>query len=298
MTVSDPMRFAFIGFGALATHLAAGLRDAGAGEILAYTRTRADATAEEALADRMHAAGVRSSPSLEQAVGEADIVIAAVPAGAGQEVADRVATAIRPGMLYVDPVPWGPHNKEIAAARIAAADADYADVGVLGTVETSSHRVPMLAAGTGAERWARLGEKHGLNITVIAGPAGTATVVKLLRSVYLKGRDALLVEMLVAARRYGLDDVLIETIPADAPFPLVADRVLASLGLYADRRADELAASADVEARAGVDPVMARAGEERLRRVGSLGLRERFGGERPTESTKVLELLEALADDF
>jgi 3-hydroxyisobutyrate dehydrogenase-like beta-hydroxyacid dehydrogenase len=298
VAAADGTRFAFIGFGALATHLAAGLREAGAREILAYTRPRTDAKAEEAVAGRMRAAGVRPCRSLEEAVVTADVVIAAVPPGAAQEVADCVATAIRPGTLYVDPAPRGPRDKEIASARITSAGADYVDVAVLGTVETGGHRVPMLAAGTGAERWAQLGAKHGLNVAVVGGPPGTAAVVKLLRSVFLKGRDALLVEMLVAARRYGLDDVLMETIPADAPFPLVADRVLASLGLYADRRADELAASADVEARVGVDPVMARAGEERLRRVGRLGLRERFGGERPTDSREVLALLEELADEF
>jgi 3-hydroxyisobutyrate dehydrogenase-like beta-hydroxyacid dehydrogenase len=294
-------RFAFIGFGEFATQLAAGLRKAGVGEVFAYARPRSERTAAEALQRRMRAAGVRGCESLEQAVRIADVVIAAVPAQAAADVAMRAARAVGAGALYIDPAPLQPSEKEAAAGLIASAGADYVDVAVLGTVTTTGFRVPMLAAGTGARRWSQLAVGLGMNVSVVEGPPGTASLVKLLRSVFMKGRDALLLEMLLAARRYELDRVVMDSIGVgdeNVPFPKLAERVLGSLALYAERRADELAASAEVEARVGVSPLMARAAEERLRQLVRLGLREHFHGERPESAEEVLVALDELADDL
>ena len=81
------------------------------------------------------------------------------------------------------------------------------------------------------------------------GPPGRASLVKLLRSVYMKGRDALILEMLVAARRHGVEDAVLQSIggPGEqVPFPDLASRVVRSLALYADRRSAELAAAAEL----------------------------------------------------
>jgi 3-hydroxyisobutyrate dehydrogenase-like beta-hydroxyacid dehydrogenase len=299
-TSADPTRFSFIGFGELAAQVAARLRAAGAGSVSAYARPRADATGAEALERRMQALGVRACESLEDAVRGADVVFAAVPAHAALDVAGRAAQALNVDALYVDPAPLQPSEKETAARLIASSGAQYVDVAVLGTVVTDGSRVPMLAAGPGAPRWSDLALRLDMNVSVLEGPPGTASLVKLLRSVFMKGRDALLLEMLLAARRYGLDRVVIESIGGrgeQAAFPELAERVLGSLALYAERRADELAASAEVMTRVGVNPLMAVAAEERLRRVGRLGLRDRFHGERPHGAEEVMVALETLEDD-
>ena len=120
---------------------------------------------------------------------------------------------------------------------------------MLGTVETEGHSVPLLVSGPGAERFARTFEPLGFVVSTIDGPAGRSSLVKLLRSVYTKGRDALILEMLLAARRYGLEGVVLESFQGKGegvPFPQLATRVLGSLALYADRRADELDACDEV----------------------------------------------------
>lgn len=85
----DPSRdgVAFIGFGALAEAFARGLRRAGVVEICASTRAREDPTAADALRRRLKAAGVRTCPSIEDAIAGASMVVGAVPAGAAAAVA-------------------------------------------------------------------------------------------------------------------------------------------------------------------------------------------------------------------
>jgi len=113
----------------------------------------------------------------------------------------------------------------------------------------------------------------------------------------MKGRDALVLEMLMAARRHGVHDAVLASIggPAEqVPFPSLAERVMCSLAVYAERRADELADAASLLQEVGVNPLMTQAGESRLRLFAESGLRERFRGERPHDLSEVLSSLDAL----
>ena len=131
------------------------------------------------------------------------------------------------------------------------------------------------------------------------GPAGRASLVKLLRSVYMKGRDALILEMLVAARRHGVEDAVLQSIggPGEqVPFPELASRVVRSLAVYAERRSAELAAAAELLAAVDVEPLMTDAGVARLRWLADFDVRARFGDERPDDMQEVLRMVDALGD--
>ena len=288
---------AFIGLGELACSFAAGMRDAGV-DLRGYSRPRADPDRAGALRRRTDAACIRVLPSLEEAVRGAPVVVAAVPSSAASEVTAQVVGLLEPGCVYVDTAPSAPARKAADGAVVAAAGGRYADVAVLRTVAIDGHRVPLLAAGPGACAWSELATSLGMNVTVVDGPPGTATRVKLLRSVYMKGRDALIAEMLLAARAGGIDDEVIASIggPAErVPFAELAHRVICALSIHAERRADELAASADLLAEHGIEPIMVAAGERRLRALADLGLREHFRGERADDPRTVLAAVEMLA---
>ena len=286
----------FIGYGDLAHALAGGLSQTGV-ELKAYVRRRSDAGAAEARYQRMQSASVSVTACPGEALEAADVVIAAVPASSAADVVQTCVPHLRAGQLYVDPSSALPAAKREAAERVAAAGADYVDVAVLGTVVTSGANVPMLAAGAGAGRFELEATAAGLNITAIGGQAGDAALVKLLRSVYMKGRDALVLEMLLAARRHGVDEAVLNSIggPGEqVPFPSLAERVMCSLAVYAERRADELADAASLLRDVGIEPLMAQAGESRLRLLAHSGLLERFGGERPHDLAEVMSSLAAL----
>ena len=222
----------------------------------------------------------------------ADCVIAAVPASAQLDVARAMAPALRSGSLYVDPSPLAPEAK--AEVERALPGAIYVDASILGTTAADGYRAPFLASGPGAARFRELVEPFGLVVTAIDAPTGAATRVKLLRSVYMKGRDALILEMLLAARRYGVEQEVVESIRGggeQVPFPALAERVMTALAIFAERRAEELAASADVLREVGVEPLVAEAGAERLRRLAALDLRKRFGGVRPEDAAAVLDAI-------
>lgn len=288
---------AFIGYGELGRALADGLAGTGI-ELHAYIRPRAGERAGDRRHARMGSAGIRRCASIAEAVRAAEVVIASVPAAAAIEVADAAAPHLRRRQLYVDPSSNLPAVKRANAARVAESRCDYVDVAVLGPVIIHGARVPMLAAGDGALRWREYASAVGMDVTAVEGPPGSAALVKMLRSVFMKGRDALVLEMVLAARRHGVLDAVLSSIGGAAeqvPFPNLAERVICSLAVYAERRADELSDAASLLREVDVEPVMTHAGEARLRLLAECGLRERFDGERPRDMREVLASLENLA---
>ena len=226
---------------------------------------------------------------LEEAVDGAALVISAVPGSAAEEVAEQVLQLVGPDVCFADLTAASPQVKERAASRHEL----YVDGAVLGTVATSGAEVPIAAAGAAAERFRDLVAPAGLRVEVLQGaPAGTAARLKLVRSVYMKGRDALVLEMMLAARRLGVEDSVARSIAGpgeQVPFTELSERVLRALAVHAGRRSQELDSAAALLRELGVEPTMAEAGAERLRWLAELGLRERFGGERPDEGSATLD---------
>ncbi len=288
--------FAFIGFGALASELARGLRAAGVRDLRASTRSPANLGATRLLAERLQSVALRNS-SLAEAVRGADIVMATVPAGAAAAVARASAPLVRWGAFYVDAAPRPPAEKAISADLLDRHGAAYVDAAMLGTVVTQGFRVHTLASGPGAVGWRDAVVPLGMKVSVVEGPAGRATLIKLLRSIYTKGRDALILEMVLAAHSHGLENTVIDSLEEAGArsFRDLADRVVRSVAVYADRRADELNAVGAVVRETGVTPLLTDASQERLRSFAELGLRERFHGERPPDVREVMSAIDVLS---
>jgi 3-hydroxyisobutyrate dehydrogenase len=295
--MSGSPKVCVIGFGELGSTLALGLAAAGVPDVRVLVRPRPEAEARE-LAGRIRATGAQPHDEAAAALTGVPVALNAVPAAAAAEVSRQSAEWLEPGALFVDLSAGGPDRKAAAAELVGRHDGRYVDAAVLGTVVASGFGVPMLASGPGADAWATIGRSLGMRVDVLDGPAGAASTVKLLRSVYMKGRDALVAETLLAARRYGLEAELLPTIAGpgeEVSFPELAERVLSSLALHAARRADELDGSADLLRAVGVEPLATVGASRRLRSIAGLRLRDEFSGQRPRELTTVLDAIDRLA---
>jgi 3-hydroxyisobutyrate dehydrogenase-like beta-hydroxyacid dehydrogenase len=288
---------AFIGFGELGAALARRLGESGAHEMRAWTRDRPDLDAAELAArtERVRAAGVEPIAALEDALRGADAVLSVVAGKSARELAERSAELLDDGALYVDLTSAAVAEKEAGAEAVERLRGRYVDGAVLGTVAVPDATIPIVASGPGARELQAIAACEGVSVEALDAPVGRATQLKLLRSVYMKGRDALVVETLLAARRCGLEKEVIASIEGPGervPFAELADRVLRSLAVHAERRADELDGSSEAVRAAGVDPLLASAAADVLRRVADTGVREALGGIRPQDGEKVLALLD------
>jgi len=288
------MILTFVGFGELAGAWARALAGRSDVDVRVYARRRPGGASADELSARAREVGVELHSDAAGALRGADVAVACVPSEAAALTGETCIDLLAPGALYVDPTAADPETKRRLAARAAEHDVLFADAALLGTVVVSGIELPTIAAGTGAERWAQIGTGLGMRITAIGGEAGTAAEIKLIRSVYMKGRDALVLEMLLAARRLGIEREVTESIGGageQVAFGALADRVMGALAVHAGRRADELAGSADRLAAVGVEPIVTAAAEARLRWMAATGVGARLG-RRTDSAAAVLDALE------
>ena len=175
----------------------------------------------------------------------------------------------QPDVLWADVNTATPGTKRQLAEIAAAARVPFADVAMMAPVPGRGLRVPMLASGPGAARYAAFLAPFGASIEVLDGPAGFAATRKLLRSVFYKGMATSIVEALAAARAAGDEQWLKEHIAAElaAAGTATLDRITGGTRKHAVRRTAEMEAAVAMLTELGVPPLMAdasRALHERL----------------------------------
>lgn len=112
----------------------------------------------------------------------------------------------------------------------------------MGGISLTHARTPLLVSGDGADRLAALLAPLQGKVRVVRGEAGDAISLKLLRSVFTKGLEALGVEVLVAAQRQGVREQLYEVLSDidNTPLREFVEMVVRTHVVHAARRAHEV----------------------------------------------------------
>jgi 3-hydroxyisobutyrate dehydrogenase-like beta-hydroxyacid dehydrogenase len=129
-------------------------------------------------------------------------------------------------------------------------------------------------SGTGADRYVATMAHLGVPTEFVGERAGDASTRKLLRSVVMKGLAAVLVEAVRAADAAELAAWLWRDISAEitAADEALLTRLVRGTGVHAVRRIDEMEAAVALLESLGVEPIMARATVDGLRRASSEGV--------------------------
>ncbi|MDQ1129748.1 DUF1932 domain-containing protein [Microbacterium sp. SORGH_AS_0888] len=146
--------------------------------------------------------------TLSDALDGADLVLSLVWARTAAEAAEAAMPLLARDAVYADLNTAARGVKERVAAIGDAHGIAVADVAVLAPVARAAERTPLLASGPGAERFADAVRPFGVPVETLPGPAGDAAERKLLRSVFMKGMAAVVIEALEAARAAGAEEWL------------------------------------------------------------------------------------------
>jgi 3-hydroxyisobutyrate dehydrogenase-like beta-hydroxyacid dehydrogenase len=219
--------------------------------------------------------GLDRALSAPAAAANADLVISAVTAGSTLDAALSVATAIAPGAWFMDLNSASPGQKQGAAAVIEQAGGRYVEAAVMSPIEPKRIAAPMLLGGPHAEEFARFAGPLGFGgLEVYSDMVGPAAATKLCRSVVIKGLESLLIEALVAARAWGVEDRVLGSLSNLVPvadWPALAAYMVSRSLEHGNRRAEEMVEAARTVAETGIDPLMASATAERQEWAGGFG---------------------------
>ncbi|MEJ2374372.1 MAG: DUF1932 domain-containing protein [Pseudolabrys sp.] len=268
-------RISFIGFGEAGQAIAAGLREHGIERITAW-----DILFPQAEGEKLRAAGdgmgVRLASSAQDAVRETDIIISAVTAASSREAAESVAPHLAGNPWYLDINSVSPGRKQASAALLDGR-ARYVDVAVIAPIHPKRHRTPLLISGPHAETVAPLLHELDMQLTVVSDATGAAAAIKMIRSVMIKGIEALTLECFLAARRAGVLDEVTASLKNNYPgldWPKMSAYNLERMASHGERRAAEMEESAATLRELGLEPLMVDATIERQREMGALGQKE------------------------
>lgn len=265
-------RIAFIGFGEAGQAIAAGLREDGVSQIAAWDTLFPNAEGTELIA-AAKATGVRVASSAADAVREADTVIAAVTAASSYEAAQSVTSHLQGKPFYLDVNSVSPGRKQ-ATANLLGDTARYVDVAIVSAIYPARHKSPMMLAGPHAAEAEPVLAALGMKTQIVGDETGAAAAIKMIRSVMIKGIEALTLECFLAASRAGVADQVAASLHNNYPgvdWQNMSEYNIERMVSHGIRRAAEMREVADTLRELGIDPMMTVGTIERQQQLGEIG---------------------------
>lgn len=217
--------------------------------------------------------GVSAASDGEAAEG-AGLVLGISSASVAVASATSVAPHLGAGAVFADCNTGSPGLKRAVAGALEGSGALFADVALMAPVGRAGLRTPCLVSGPGAARFAEMMTAYGTPVEVVDERPGSAAARKLLRSVFMKGLAAAVVEALASAEHLGLRDWLADDIAGElerADRGLL-DRLVEGSRRHARRRIEEMEAAAALERELDVVPRVAEAAVGVLAELSALEL--------------------------
>ena len=288
----------FIGFGEAGQAIASGLCEAGIEQIAAWDILFPVADGER-LKDAAAAIGVRCAGSAAEAAHGADAIISAVTAASSVDAAQSVKAYLSQRPFFLDINSVSPGRKQETAKLLGDA-ARYVDVAVLAPIHPARHQTPMLLAGVHATAIAPIMGALGMRVSIAGGEIGAAAAIKMVRSVMIKGIEALTLECFLAAARAGVVDEVAASMKNNYPgldWTKMVPYNLERMASHGERRAAEMEESADTLRELGVEPLMTAATVRRQREMGQIGKQPGVRGALPEGRAAILNAISAAARD-
>lgn len=242
-----------------------------------YDRLTLDPETRAAKLADYDAAGVTGCENTAAALADSAVILSLVTADQALAVAEDAAGSIRRGSLYLDLNSVAPETKRSAARAIDAAGGDYVDVAVMSPVQPAALSVPLLVSGLRASDAAGVLSELGFTRVRVVGEAvGRASSIKMIRSVMIKGIEALSAECMLAASEADVLDEVVASLDASWPgadWGRRADYNLDRMMVHGERRSAEMEEVVRTLDDLGVGSDMSRGTVVRQAAVGALGLK-------------------------
>ncbi|WP_116652288.1 NAD(P)-dependent oxidoreductase [Pelagibacterium sediminicola] len=250
------MRIGFLGYGEAARAFHEGLARPGLSVCAHDILLDADEGAMRAAMEERGATPVSLS-----GLADMDWIISAVTADQSLLAVEPLLARLRRGQTLIDINSVSPGRKRETAQRIEAAGGHYLDMAVMAPVHPKKHATPVLIAGAPAAAMLPHLLDLGFSASIAGEAAGAATAIKMVRSLFVKGLEAITVEALLAARASGCFDEILASLSSSYPglgWPDFAAYQFERTTRHGKRRAAEMEESAATLDALGLNGGLAR----------------------------------------
>jgi 3-hydroxyisobutyrate dehydrogenase-like beta-hydroxyacid dehydrogenase len=255
------LRVCLLGFGEVGQALAIDLVARGVNGLSAWDILFP--VAESAPSRAIAAKGLQAGASVQDATANADLVISAVTAAQDVVAARSVAPHLKRNAYFLDVNSVSPGVKVEASHIVEAAGGRYVEAAIMSPINPKRASSPILFGGPHAAEFLPLARQLGFSAaSVFSDRVGSASAAKMCRSVIVKGMEALLGESLLAARRYGVEEAVLDSLGsllAKDDWHAQARYMISRSLIHGRRRAEEMREVARTVVEAGFEPRMSSA---------------------------------------
>ncbi len=171
---------------------------------------------EAEMRDAMAMGQVTVAEKIED-LSQVDWIFSAVTADQSLAAIEPLLPFLKDGQVVFDINSVSPGRKQQTAAMVEANGAKYADMAVMEPVNPRGHATPALLAGKPADPLSAELRRLGFVFQVSGNNPGAAAAIKMVRSLFVKGLEAITVETLLAAEATGCRDEILASLAATYP---------------------------------------------------------------------------------
>jgi len=255
------MKVTIIGFGEAGPVFGKQLLNEGMA-VTAWDKLQSDPSTAEKQIAKTQALGITPSSSMIDAVATADLIISTVTASQAVIAAEQSANGLQAGCQWLDLNSVSPATKQSVHDIVSAKGVLFTEGVAMDTVPAKGAQVPLLLCGPESTMLSHQLNDAGLNTRSVSTSLGAASTTKLLRSILIKGMEALFVESMAAAGKVGMEHEVIASLQATYPtmdWQELAGYQLSRATLHATRRASEMREAQQLVQQLGINPIMSAA---------------------------------------
>lgn len=229
--------------------------------------------------------------SLSALLTSADIVLSTVTTSAASNAAKACISNLRSQQIYCDLNSTAPSVKVDLYNLFAPAKIGFVEGAILGAIGVTGGQTKILLGGELAADLSHTLNILGLNTLPYSTKIGQASTFKMLRSIFSKGLEALILEFLVAGKKSGLEDDLWQEVTSLFEmnnFQDIAKNWVCSHAVANERRYHEMIQVVDLLKDMKLDPVMTNATLAFFKRSVDWKISQDFP-QKPSEMDKLIE---------
>ncbi len=290
----DTERIGIVGYGEAGQAIAQGLCSSRGSSISVFDIKFNEEELRESLRLRAQEHGVIVEDDMGSLIANNDMILSLVTGEVATQVVRDSLPFINEGKVYVDMSTVSPRKKILMGELIEQKGGSFIEVAILGAIASYGFKSPMLVCGKRADHFVNVFAKMGFNVKFVSTEIGKASSLKMLRSVFAKGVEALLLEMLVGAKRCDLVQPLMDAIVEHmdgSSFQEIANTWITTNVVHAERRTAEMEHVIETLNELNVKPIMAKAVRDRLLTSSQSGLKDFFQGKKPDDYREVIDAM-------
>lgn len=233
--------------------------------------------------------------TFKELITKCDIIISTIVTNRSIEVAKKSVRYLNNKKTYADLNSTSAFVKNKIGDIIIQSGSNFIEGAILNAIDEKGANAHILVSGVAAENFTDLMNKLGLvNMKYYSKKIGDSSRVKMVRSIFSKGVECLLLELLIAAKRVGIEQYIWNDIIdfiGKGSFEHAAKGWIGSHPLACERRYHEVLQVIETLEDMGIDPIMTKATSEFFNRSRIMKL-DKFLNEKPKSFWEVPNYIE------